>query len=132
MEHMDVIMSDSEEGSETIDELRVKIARLKEELAQASREKVQAAEYGLAVLDEKQHLKQQYEEMEILFETAKQELQMAKEVNFSFCTIPSLSDGKIVTSFSTQNSQFNVRLSTVSTVSMLRQSFLTVTLLYPL
>lgn len=76
---MDVIMSDSEEGSETIDELRVKIARLKEELAQASREKVQAAEYGLAVLDEKQHLKQQYEEMEILFETAKQELQMAKE-----------------------------------------------------
>lgn len=75
-------MSDSEDGLETIDELRVKIARLKDELAQASREKVQAAEYGLAVLDEKQQLKQQNEEMEILFETAKQELQMAKEVIF--------------------------------------------------
>ncbi|XP_071817478.1 protein bicaudal D homolog 2-like isoform X3 [Apostichopus japonicus] len=76
---MDILMSDSEDGLETIDELRVKIARLKDELAQASREKVQAAEYGLAVLDEKQQLKQQNEEMEILFETAKQELQMAKE-----------------------------------------------------
>lgn len=79
---MDILMSDSEDGLETIDELRVKIARLKDELAQASREKVQAAEYGLAVLDEKQQLKQQNEEMEILFETAKQELQMAKEVIF--------------------------------------------------
>ncbi len=72
-------MSDSDEYPETIEELRVEIERLKDELNLASQEKIQAAEYGLVVLEEKQALKQQYEELEVLFETAKQELQLAKE-----------------------------------------------------
>ena len=73
-------MSDSDEYPETIDELRVEIERLKDELNLASQEKIQAAEYGLVVLEEKQALKQQYEELEVVFETNKQELQLAKEV----------------------------------------------------
>ncbi len=73
-------MSDSEDGSETVDELRVEVQRLKEELALASREKIQAAEYGLVVLEEKQALKAQYEDLELLYETTKQELQLAQEV----------------------------------------------------
>ena len=73
-------MSDSDEYPETIEELRAEIERLKDELNLASQEKIQAAEYGLVVLEEKQALKQQYEELEVLFETAKQELQLAKEV----------------------------------------------------
>ncbi|XP_041458528.1 protein bicaudal D homolog 1-like isoform X1 [Lytechinus variegatus] len=72
-------MFDSDDGSETIEELRVEISRLKEELALASREKIQAAEYGLVVLEEKQAIKQQYEDLDLLYETCKQELQMAKE-----------------------------------------------------
>lgn len=74
-------MFDSDDGSETIEELRVEIGRLKEELALASKEKIQAAEYGLGVLEEKQSIKQQYEDLDLLYETSKQELQMAKEVN---------------------------------------------------
>ena len=73
-------MSDSEDGSETVDELRVEIQRLKEELSLASQEKIQAAEYGLVVLEEKQALKQQYEDLELLYETTKHELQLATEV----------------------------------------------------
>lgn len=74
-------MFDSDDGSETIEELRVEIGRLKEELALASKEKIQAAEYGLGVLEEKQSIKQQYEDLDLLYETSKQELEMAKEVN---------------------------------------------------
>ncbi|XP_022105391.1 protein bicaudal D homolog 2-like isoform X12 [Acanthaster planci] len=72
-------MSDSDEFPETIDELRVEIERLKDELNLASQEKIQAAEYGLVVLEEKQALKQQFEELEVLYETSKTELQLAKE-----------------------------------------------------
>ncbi|XP_072181811.1 protein bicaudal D-like isoform X1 [Diadema setosum] len=72
-------MMDSDDGSETIEELRVEVSRLKEDLALASKEKIQAAEYGLVVLEEKQAIKQQYEDLELLYETSKQELEMAKE-----------------------------------------------------
>ena len=73
-------MIDSDDGQETVEELRVELTRLKEELSLASREKIQAAEYGLVVLEEKQAIKQQCEDLELLYETSKQELQIAKEV----------------------------------------------------
>uniref|UniRef100_A0A6I8RM86 Bicaudal D homolog 2 n=3 Tax=Xenopus tropicalis TaxID=8364 RepID=A0A6I8RM86_XENTR len=59
--------------------LRAEVRRLVRELAETSREKIQAAEYGLAVLEEKQQLKQQYEELEGECETARQELEQLKE-----------------------------------------------------
>lgn len=60
--------------------LRSEIKRLFQELGETTREKIQAAEYGLAVLEEKQQLKQQYEELELEYETIRAEMEQLKEV----------------------------------------------------
>ncbi|XP_033116376.1 protein bicaudal D homolog 2-like isoform X2 [Anneissia japonica] len=72
-------MSDSDEFGETIEELNVTVVRLRGELDQAQREKIQAAEYGLVVLEEKQSIKAQLEDLDKLYETTRQELRHAKE-----------------------------------------------------
>nr|XP_060622010.1 protein bicaudal D homolog 2 isoform X1 [Anolis sagrei ordinatus] len=59
--------------------LRAEVKRLFQELGETTREKIQAAEYGLAVLEEKQQLKQQYEELELEYETARGEMEQLKE-----------------------------------------------------
>uniref|UniRef100_A0A8D0G9L7 BICD cargo adaptor 2 n=1 Tax=Sphenodon punctatus TaxID=8508 RepID=A0A8D0G9L7_SPHPU len=59
--------------------LRSEIKRLFQELGETTREKIQAAEYGLAVLEEKQQLKQQYEELEVEYETIRTEMEQLKE-----------------------------------------------------
>ncbi|XP_071401003.1 protein bicaudal D homolog 2 isoform X2 [Centroberyx affinis] len=59
--------------------LRAEIERLSRELSETTNEKIQAAEYGLAVLEEKQQLKQQYDDLEIEYETVRQELDQLKE-----------------------------------------------------
>ncbi|XP_065543333.1 protein bicaudal D homolog 2 isoform X2 [Lathamus discolor] len=59
--------------------LRSEIKRLFQELGETTREKIQAAEYGLAVLEEKQQLKQQYEELELEYETIRTEMEQLKE-----------------------------------------------------
>jgi len=64
----------------TTEELCEEIQRLQNELDETSRQKIQAAEYGLAVLEEKQQLQQQCEELEALYDTTKHELDCAKEV----------------------------------------------------
>lgn len=65
----------------TPDDLRQEIARLQNELTETTNEKLQAAQYGLAVLEEKQQLQQQCEELEAAFETTKHELDCAKDVS---------------------------------------------------
>lgn len=60
--------------------LRSEVKRLCQELGETTREKIQAAEYGLAVLEEKQQLKQQYEELELEYETIRAEMEQLKEV----------------------------------------------------
>lgn len=65
----------------TIDYLKSEVERLSNELQQACLEKVQAAEYGLAVLEEKQRLQEQYDELETSLEANKQELECLREVN---------------------------------------------------
>ncbi|KAJ7400559.1 protein bicaudal D 2-like protein [Willisornis vidua] len=62
--------------------LRSEIKRLFQELGETTREKIQAAEYGLAVLEEKQQLKQQYEELELEYETIRTEMEQLKEVRW--------------------------------------------------
>ena len=47
---------------------RVEIERLARELSEMTREKIQAAEYGLVVLEEKQQLKQRYNDLETDYE----------------------------------------------------------------
>ncbi|KAL7986070.1 hypothetical protein Chor_011236 [Crotalus horridus] len=59
--------------------LRAEIKRLFQELGETTREKIQAAEYGLVVLEEKQQLKQQYEELELEYETIRTEMEQLKE-----------------------------------------------------
>ncbi|XP_038628039.1 protein bicaudal D homolog 2 isoform X1 [Tachyglossus aculeatus] len=59
--------------------LRSEVKRLFHELSETTREKIQAAEYGLAVLEEKQQLKQQYEELELEYETIRGEMEQLKE-----------------------------------------------------
>ncbi|KAM6981350.1 protein bicaudal D homolog 2 [Aplochiton taeniatus] len=59
--------------------LRAEIERLSRELSETTREKIQAAEYGLAVLEEKQQLKQRFDELETEYETVRQELDQLKE-----------------------------------------------------
>ena len=74
-------MSTNDDTQATYDELNQEINRLQSELAEVTQERVQAAEYGLAVLEEKQNLELRFEELENLYETAKHDLECAKEVN---------------------------------------------------
>ncbi|KAI2661183.1 hypothetical protein H4Q32_006716 [Labeo rohita] len=62
---------------------RAEVERLSRELSETTQEKIQAAEYGLAVLEEKQQLKQQYDELEAEYETVRQELEQLREVTAS-------------------------------------------------
>ncbi|XP_063282979.1 protein bicaudal D homolog 2 isoform X1 [Pelobates fuscus] len=61
------------------DWLRTEIKRLAVELGETTREKIQAAEYGLVVLEEKQQLKLQYDELEVEYDSVRQELEQLKE-----------------------------------------------------
>jgi len=72
-------MSATDYTQATIDELNQELNRLQSELAEVTQERVQAAEYGLAVLEEKSNLELRYEELENLYETAKHDLECAKE-----------------------------------------------------
>lgn len=63
--------------------LRVEVERLTRELRETTHEKIQAAEYGLAVLDEKQQLKQRYDELEVEYEAVRHELDQLKEVTWA-------------------------------------------------
>ncbi|XP_051757930.1 protein bicaudal D homolog 2 isoform X2 [Ctenopharyngodon idella] len=60
-------------------EQQEEVERLSRELAETTQEKIQAAEYGLAVLEEKQQLKQQYDELEAEYESVRQELEQLRE-----------------------------------------------------
>lgn len=72
-------MSDHSGQDPSMEDLQREIERLQLELSETTTEKVQAAEYGLAVLEEKQRLQQQVEEVETHCETIKHELECAKE-----------------------------------------------------
>ncbi|XP_074644956.1 protein bicaudal D-like [Tubulanus polymorphus] len=59
--------------------LQTENRRLQEELLQTTHQKEQAAEYGLAVLEEKQLLQQQLDDLEGVYENTRLELEQAKE-----------------------------------------------------
>ncbi|CAL8262250.1 unnamed protein product [Merluccius merluccius] len=64
---------------DTADRCWAEVERLTQELAEANREKVRAAECGLVVLEENQTLKLQYAELESDQETLKRELEQLQE-----------------------------------------------------
>lgn len=59
--------------------LKLEIERLHRELAQTSHEKIQSAQYGLVLLDEKQALQQRCDDLEAICDTTKHELDIVKE-----------------------------------------------------
>lgn len=61
-------------------QLHDEIERLTRELDQASSEKIQSAQYGLGLLEEKSQLQHRCEELETLYENAKHELDITQEV----------------------------------------------------
>lgn len=65
----------------TVEDLRTEIERLSRELDLASTEKIQSAQYGLALLEEKSALQQKCNDLEALYENTKHELEIAQEVN---------------------------------------------------
>lgn len=61
------------------DQLKLEIERLHCELAQTSHEKIQSAQYGLVLLDEKQVLQSKCDELETLYDSTKHELECIRE-----------------------------------------------------
>lgn len=70
----------------TIEELRLEIQRLSRELDQASSEKIQSAQFGLVLLDEKSALQLKCEELDALYENTKHELTITQEALAKFQT----------------------------------------------
>lgn len=62
-------------------ELKAEIERLSRELDQASSEKIQSAQLGLVLLEEKSALQQRCDELESLFENTRHELEITQEVS---------------------------------------------------
>ncbi|XP_068169007.1 protein bicaudal D homolog 1 isoform X2 [Antennarius striatus] len=67
------------EYAESVGRYRSELERLAQELAEANREKIRAAECGLVVLEENQALKQKYVELETEQETLRKELEQLQE-----------------------------------------------------
>ncbi|GBP55432.1 Protein bicaudal D [Eumeta japonica] len=72
-------MAASTQSDLSIAELKAEIERLNRELDQVSSEKYQSAQLGLGLLEEKSVLTQRCEELEILYENTKHELQITQE-----------------------------------------------------
>ena len=72
-------MAAAESQSEEIAFLKSEVDRLQRELDQTSSEKIQSAQYGLVLLEEKEQLEVRCDELETLFETTKNELDVTRE-----------------------------------------------------
>lgn len=67
-------------ATQEVTELRAELERLSRELDQASSEKIQSAQYGLGLLEEKSLLQQKCEELETLYDNTRHELDITQEV----------------------------------------------------
>ncbi|KAF8783037.1 Protein bicaudal D like protein [Argiope bruennichi] len=73
-------MSESQESvTHERDLLKQELERLSCELEQTTHEKNLSAQYGLALLEEKENLQQRYEELEAFYDSAKAELELLRE-----------------------------------------------------
>ena len=68
----------------TGEELRQEIERLTRELDQTSSEKIQSAQYGLVLLEEKEQLELRCAELEAVYENMRHELQVSQEALAKF------------------------------------------------
>ncbi|XP_038211239.1 protein bicaudal D isoform X2 [Zerene cesonia] len=72
-------MADTAQSGISIAELKAEIERLSRELDQASSEKIQSAQLGLVLLEEKSALQQRCDELESLYENTRHELEITQE-----------------------------------------------------
>ncbi|VVD05211.1 unnamed protein product [Leptidea sinapis] len=72
-------MADKAQSDFAIAELKAEIERLSRELDQASSEKIQSAQLGLVLLEEKSALQQRCDELESLYENTKHDLDITQE-----------------------------------------------------
>lgn len=72
---------------ESVDQYRAEVERLAQELAEANREKIRAAECGLVVLEENQALKHKYAELENEQESLRKELEQLQEVRWNISAL---------------------------------------------
>jgi protein bicaudal D len=68
-------------NTESIEFLTREIERLTRELDQTNSEKIQSAQYGIVLLEEKENLQQRCEELESLYENTRHELALTHEVH---------------------------------------------------
>jgi len=66
-----------------VEDLQTENIRLQREIEETNQQKIQAAEYGLAVLQEKQQLQEQLEQLELINEQTSSELQHLKQVKYA-------------------------------------------------
>merc|ERR1711936_78536 len=71
-------------GPEEVERLKQEIIRLTQELDQTSSDKIQSAQYGLVLLEEKEGLEARCQDLEINFENTKHELQVTQEALAKF------------------------------------------------
>ncbi|KAF5275225.1 hypothetical protein FQR65_LT04259 [Abscondita terminalis] len=77
-------MESDDRTMNSVDGLKAEVERLTRELDQASSEKIQSAQYGLVLLEEKGNLQQRCEDLEILYENTKHELHITQEALTKF------------------------------------------------
>lgn len=66
---------------EDVELLRQEVERLTRELDEANQEKATSGQYGLLLLDEKAALTRRCDELETLYDTARSEMEILKEVS---------------------------------------------------
>ena len=74
--------SSSSNRDNEIQSLKEEMERLSAQIVEASTERAQAAEYGLVLLEEKQALQVQQEELNSLYESTKRELESTATVRY--------------------------------------------------
>lgn len=80
-------MSLSEEKPlNTLSDLKAEVERLSRELDQASAEKIQSAQYGLSLLEDKEALQQRCDDLEALYESTKHEFDITQQALAKFHT----------------------------------------------
>lgn len=80
-------MASQGNAASDVDILKNEIERLNRELDQASSEKIQSAQYGLVLLEEKKELELKCFELETLYENAKHELNITQEVPYGIILV---------------------------------------------
>ena len=74
-------------GLDETQALRRELEQLNTEIIQANEERAQAAEYGLVMLEQKQSLQHQYDELSSLYDSTKRELENSVNVRHSTHTL---------------------------------------------